>query len=129
MKITELVPWLIRSEGTGWGEYLFVEVRTDEGISGWGEITTTTSTANRPRPTGDPGLSPAHRYDDSLMSSSRRSSASRRSHMFRHSSCGGLFTVPQAAATWLTCGGTSIDGRTSTIGVAWWWQVTADRKR
>lgn len=47
MKITELVPWLIGSEGTGWGEYLFVEVRTDEGISGWGEITTTTPTANR----------------------------------------------------------------------------------
>ncbi|GAA5133638.1 mandelate racemase/muconate lactonizing enzyme family protein [Pseudonocardia adelaidensis] len=47
MKITELVPWLVGSEGTGWGEYLFVEVRTDEGISGWGEITTTTPTANR----------------------------------------------------------------------------------
>ncbi|MGH8967075.1 MAG: mandelate racemase/muconate lactonizing enzyme family protein, partial [Actinomycetes bacterium] len=47
MKITELVPWLVGSGGTGWGEYLFVEVRTDEGISGWGEITTTTPTANR----------------------------------------------------------------------------------
>jgi galactonate dehydratase len=47
MKIAEVVPWLVRSEGTGWGEYLFVEVRTDEGISGWGEITTTTPTANR----------------------------------------------------------------------------------
>jgi len=47
MRITELVPWLIRSEGSYWGEFLFVEVRTDEGISGWGEITTTTPTANR----------------------------------------------------------------------------------
>ncbi|OZM83232.1 mandelate racemase/muconate lactonizing enzyme family protein [Pseudonocardia sp. MH-G8] len=47
MKITELVPWLIRSAGSYWGEFLFVQVRTDEGISGWGEITTTTPTANR----------------------------------------------------------------------------------
>ncbi|MHA6622959.1 mandelate racemase/muconate lactonizing enzyme family protein [Pseudonocardia sp. DLS-67] len=47
MKITEVVPWLVASGGTGWGEYLFVEVRTDEGVSGWGEITTTTPTANR----------------------------------------------------------------------------------
>jgi galactonate dehydratase len=47
MKIAEVVPWLVRAEGTGWGEYLFVEVRTDEGVSGWGEITTTTPTANR----------------------------------------------------------------------------------
>jgi galactonate dehydratase len=47
MKITEVVPWLVGSAGTGWGEYLFVEVRTDEGVSGWGEITTTTPTANR----------------------------------------------------------------------------------
>jgi galactonate dehydratase len=47
MKITEVVPWLVRAGGTGWGEYLFVEVRTDEGVSGWGEITTTTPTANR----------------------------------------------------------------------------------
>jgi galactonate dehydratase len=47
VKITQLVPWLVGSEGTGWGEYLFVEVRTDEGVSGWGEITTTTPTANR----------------------------------------------------------------------------------
>ena len=29
------------------GEYLFVEVRTDAGVSGWGEITTTTKVANR----------------------------------------------------------------------------------
>ena len=30
-----------------WGEFLFVEVNTDEGITGWGEITTTTKLANR----------------------------------------------------------------------------------
>jgi galactonate dehydratase len=47
VKIIEVVPWLVRAEGTGWGEYLFVEVRTDEGVSGWGEITTTTPAANR----------------------------------------------------------------------------------
>jgi galactonate dehydratase len=47
MKIAEVVPWLVGSGGSGWGEYLFVEVRTDEGVSGWGEITTTTATANR----------------------------------------------------------------------------------
>jgi len=47
MRITEVVPWLVRSESSYWGEYLFVEVRTDENISGWGEITTTTPTANR----------------------------------------------------------------------------------
>ncbi|TQM36715.1 mandelate racemase/muconate lactonizing enzyme family protein [Pseudonocardia cypriaca] len=47
MKIVEVVPWLVGAEGTGWGEYLFVEVRTDEDVSGWGEITTTTPTANR----------------------------------------------------------------------------------
>ncbi len=47
MKITKLVPWLVKTTGSGWGEYFFVEVRTDEGITGWGEITTTTLTANR----------------------------------------------------------------------------------
>jgi galactonate dehydratase len=47
MKITALVPWLVRTQGSGWGEYFFVEVRTNEGITGWGEITTTTKTANR----------------------------------------------------------------------------------
>ena len=46
MKITAVVPWLVKVEGF-WGEYLFVEVRTDEGVSGWGEITTTTKIANR----------------------------------------------------------------------------------
>jgi galactonate dehydratase len=47
VKITEIVPWLIRSGGSYWGEFLFVQVRTDEGVCGWGEITTTTPTANR----------------------------------------------------------------------------------
>lgn len=47
MKITALVPWLVKTTGSGWGEYFFVEVRTNEGITGWGEITTTTLTANR----------------------------------------------------------------------------------
>ncbi|RIX28111.1 mandelate racemase/muconate lactonizing enzyme family protein [Amnibacterium setariae] len=47
MRITRVVPWLVRAPGTFWGEYLFVEVRTDEGVSGWGEITTTTRTADR----------------------------------------------------------------------------------
>ncbi len=47
MKITAIKPWLVKVEGTYWGEYFFVEVQTDEGITGWGEITTTTLTANR----------------------------------------------------------------------------------
>jgi galactonate dehydratase len=47
MKITAVVPWLVKAEGTGWGEYFFVEVRTDEGVTGWGEITTTSTIANR----------------------------------------------------------------------------------
>ncbi|AYG03633.1 mandelate racemase/muconate lactonizing enzyme family protein [Gryllotalpicola protaetiae] len=47
MRISELVPWLVRSSGSYWGEFLFLEVRTDEGVSGWGEITTTTRMANR----------------------------------------------------------------------------------
>jgi galactonate dehydratase len=42
-----VVPWLVRAPGTFWGEYLFVEVRTDEGLSGWGEVTTTTHAADR----------------------------------------------------------------------------------
>jgi galactonate dehydratase len=40
-------PWLIQSKASYWGEFLFVEVNTDEGITGWGEITTTTKIANR----------------------------------------------------------------------------------
>lgn len=47
MKITAIVPWLVKADASFWGEFLFVEVRTDEGLSGWGEITTTTKIANR----------------------------------------------------------------------------------
>ena len=47
MKITSVKPWLVKAPGTYWGEYLFVEVTTDEGVTGWGEITTTTKLANR----------------------------------------------------------------------------------
>jgi galactonate dehydratase len=47
MKITGIKPWLIKSKASYWGEFLFVEVNTDEGITGWGEITTTTDIANR----------------------------------------------------------------------------------
>lgn len=47
MKITGVKPWLVEVSGSYWGEYLFVEVTTDEGVSGWGEITTTTKLANR----------------------------------------------------------------------------------
>jgi galactonate dehydratase len=47
MKITSIRPWLIRSSASYWGEFLFVEVSTDEDITGWGEITTTTKIANR----------------------------------------------------------------------------------
>ncbi|WP_417309266.1 mandelate racemase/muconate lactonizing enzyme family protein [Devosia sp.] len=47
MKITGVRPWLIKSSASYWGEFLFVEVTTDEGITGWGEITTTTKLANR----------------------------------------------------------------------------------
>ncbi len=47
MKITAINPWLVKAEGTYWGEYFFIEVTTDEGVTGWGEITTTTKMANR----------------------------------------------------------------------------------
>ncbi len=47
MKITALKPWLIKTAASYWGEFLFVELTTDEGVTGWGEITTTTPTANR----------------------------------------------------------------------------------
>lgn len=47
MKITGITPWLIQSSSSYWGEFLFVEVTTDAGITGWGEITTTTKLANR----------------------------------------------------------------------------------
>lgn len=47
MKITGVQPWLVEDDGSYWGEFLFVEVTTDAGVSGWGEITTTTKLANR----------------------------------------------------------------------------------
>ena len=57
MKITEVVPFLVRAPapyldtaGETPGrerEYVFVQVKTDEGISGWGEITGTSRWANR----------------------------------------------------------------------------------
>ncbi|HTM94597.1 MAG TPA: hypothetical protein VL100_02090, partial [Croceibacterium sp.] len=47
MKITGVEPWLVKATSSYWGEYLFVEVTTDEGVSGWGEITSTTKIANR----------------------------------------------------------------------------------
>lgn len=47
MKITGVKPWLVKSSASYWGELLFVEVTTDESVSGWGEITTTTKLANR----------------------------------------------------------------------------------
>jgi len=47
MRIDSISPWLVKAEGTYWGEFLFVEVTTDEGVTGWGEITTTTHMANR----------------------------------------------------------------------------------
>jgi galactonate dehydratase len=47
VKITAIIPWLVKNGTLPWGEFLFVEVRTDAGITGWGEITTTTKIANR----------------------------------------------------------------------------------
>lgn len=47
MKVTEIVPWLISTPASFWGEFLFVEVHTDTELAGWGEVTTTTPMANR----------------------------------------------------------------------------------
>ena len=47
MKITSINPWLVKAEDTSWGEYFFIEIETDEDVTGWGEITTTTPIANR----------------------------------------------------------------------------------
>ena len=47
MKISSITPWIVKAEGTFFGEFLFVEVQTDEGVSGWGEVTTSTRAANR----------------------------------------------------------------------------------
>ncbi len=51
MKITKVTPWLLHARAAYYfgrpGEYIFVEVQTDEGITGWGEVTTTHPVANR----------------------------------------------------------------------------------
>jgi galactonate dehydratase len=47
VKISSITPWLVKADASFWGEYFFVEVQTDEGVTGWGEITTTTKIANR----------------------------------------------------------------------------------
>ena len=59
MKITKVTPWLIESPAPYLDiaedgkrevrirEYVFVEVNTDEGVTGWGEITGTMPIANR----------------------------------------------------------------------------------
>ena len=51
MKITSVKPWLLYSYAAynfgRKGEYIFVEVKTDEDITGWGEVTTTHPAANR----------------------------------------------------------------------------------
>lgn len=47
MKITDIKPWLVRTKTSYWGELIFVEVSTDEGITGWGEVTSTFPAANR----------------------------------------------------------------------------------
>ncbi len=52
MKITGITPWLVSVpspysyQGPA-GELLFVQVTTDEGVTGWGEVTTTFPVANR----------------------------------------------------------------------------------
>ena len=51
MKITKVTPWLLHARAAYYfgrpGEYIFVEVKTDEGITGWGEVTATHPVANR----------------------------------------------------------------------------------
>ncbi|MBM3959390.1 MAG: mandelate racemase/muconate lactonizing enzyme family protein [SAR202 cluster bacterium] len=47
MKITAIRPWLVKTKTSYWGELIFVEVSTDEGITGWGEVTSTFPAANR----------------------------------------------------------------------------------
>ena len=42
MKITGVRPWLVKASTSYWGEYLFVEVTTDDGFSGWVVMTSTT---------------------------------------------------------------------------------------
>ncbi len=59
MKVTNVIPWLIKAPSpyldtandnrnkNRQREYVFVEVQTDEGVTGWGEITGTMPVANR----------------------------------------------------------------------------------
>jgi galactonate dehydratase len=51
LKITSVTPWLLHAPAAyrdgRKGEYIFVEVQTDEGVTGWGEVTTTYAVANR----------------------------------------------------------------------------------
>ena len=51
MKISKITPWLLHAAAAYKfgrpGEYIFVEVQTDEGVTGWGEVTTTHPIANR----------------------------------------------------------------------------------
>jgi galactonate dehydratase len=51
LKIIKVTPWLLLATAAynfgRQGEYIFVEVQTDEGITGWGEVTTTHPVANR----------------------------------------------------------------------------------
>jgi len=52
MKITRITPWLVEvpspySYRGPTGELLFVQVETDGGVTGWGEVTTTYPVANR----------------------------------------------------------------------------------
>ena len=55
MKISKVTPWLVTAAPAGTRgsaqqpgrQYLFVQVDTDEGITGWGEITGTGALPNR----------------------------------------------------------------------------------
>ena len=49
LKITRIVPWIVNANAMsgGWGEFIFVQVDTDEDTTGWGEITSTSPAANR----------------------------------------------------------------------------------
>ena len=56
MKITKITPYLVSAPApflptanakANNREYLFVEVNTDEGVTGWGEVTCTREQANR----------------------------------------------------------------------------------
>ena len=44
MKITQIETFIVDA---GWRPWIFVKIETDEGVTGWGEITTTTKIANR----------------------------------------------------------------------------------